>query len=613
MTRSSYKMLIDNTLFLRERFPSLRKKYSEYEDSLDTKKLEVLDSKSGAKTIKYDQKLMVHSLYDPIREAERIIASHEDKISADTHVFFYGGGLGYHIEKFVEKYPNNPFSIYEPIPEIFKVMSEQRILSSVMTKNTANVYIDYRQNESLELMDEFSSSNKNIHIIVLPSYENIANQQVRFFQETVKSIIIGRRSNLRTNARFQKLWVMNSLFNIKEVLSTPNVMKHVDHNEFKDKPALIVSAGPSLSQDIEYIKYIKENNLAYIFSAGSAINSLVAHDILPDVICTYDPLQTNDKVFKDLIDKNISHLPMLFGSSVGYETLNKYKGPKVHFITTQDRASTYFLREQLDTKRDYILDSPSIAIMIFQVLNRLGVNPIIFAGQNLGFLYDRYYSEEIDYEVIKDKKQLENAIMIEDVYGNEIKTSIGLNNMREILEQFAGHFNGTFINTTKGGAKIKGIPFQPIEEILEKLLTKPITKSEWWMDTPLYDQKEMEKKIKNLYDSIGKFFGLLREGERLMDAIKANIKVRNKQIMQRLLSQFDHLYTQMRQNEYYANFLSFYIRVDTQFLANEIKRLNGFKDSFDKGEGLLRVFSNYINQCRAGSSELEGIIEQALK
>jgi len=37
---------------------------------------------------------------------------------------------------------------------------------------------------------------------------------------------------------------------------------------FKDKPAILVSAGPSLDYEIENLRYIKENGLAYISQSG---------------------------------------------------------------------------------------------------------------------------------------------------------------------------------------------------------------------------------------------------------------------------------------------------------------------------------------------------------
>ena len=364
-------MLIDNILFLRNRFPEVRKFFSEYEAELQQASYNAVDSKSGAKTIQYEQPnseraVIIHSLYDPVKEGERIIASNKEKIHEKTHVFFYGVGMGYHIEKFIETYPDLTYSVYEPIPEVFLRLSENRDLNKIINQNMQHLYVDRHNGEELAYLEEFNTSNQNIHLIVLPSYKNIINDKYETFHKNIKETILNRRSNLHTDAAFQKRWVENSIINFKTVLDTPNMLRDIDRTQFEGKPALIVSAGPSLAEDIEHIRYIKENNLAYIFSVGSAINSLIEYDVLPDAVFTYDPGEKNHLVFEKMINEGIKSIPMVFGSSVGYKTIVNYDGPKVHFITSQDRTSLHFLKDQLNLEQDLIMDSPSIAVMTFR-------------------------------------------------------------------------------------------------------------------------------------------------------------------------------------------------------------------------------------------------------
>lgn len=613
-------MLIDNILFLRERHPALRTYFSDHEKDLKLEKLETLDSRAGCETIRYkstdDKALLIHSMYDPIREAERIIASYQEKITEKTHVFFYGVGMGYHVEKFMELYPNNSYSLYEPIPEVFLEMSAHRNLKNIVNKNLKKLYVDKHNEETLSYLDEFSTSNENIHLIVLPSYKNIVKDKYEQFHKNIKDTILNRRTSLHTNASFQKLWVMNSLINFKTVLNTPNMLQDIDRSQFEGKPALIVSAGPSLAEDIEYIRHIKENNLAYIFSVGSAINSLIEYDVLPDAVSTYDPGLINHKVFEKMIEQNIEHIPMVFGSSVGYETLRNYKGPKVHFITSQDRTSLYFLKDELNLEQDLILDSPSIAVMTFQILNKLGAGPIIFAGQNLGYLYDRLYSEGIEYDHIQsimDEEKLEKALTTKDVYGNDIKTSIGFNSMRKSIENFANHYQDRiFINTTKGGASIKGVPFQPIEDVIETVLAHPIEKNKWWEKKNNYSQQEIVSQFDGLKTSIKEFSVILVSFEKLMESISLNTKIRNESKVLNDLVKFDKLYNRLGENRYYNDFLSFYIRTQVQYLGNEIKRLNKLTDVLTKGEEIVPLFNSFIKQCEHGDKELKKIINDSL-
>ncbi|MBO1005266.1 motility associated factor glycosyltransferase family protein [Pseudogracilibacillus auburnensis] len=609
-------MLVDNILLLRERYPALRTYFSEHEGDLTLEQFKTLESRAGSETIRYEpnneKPLMVHSMYDPVREAERIIASHAEKITEKTHVFFYGVGFGYHVEKFIEMFPNQSYSLYEPIPEMFLEMSKNRELGNIINKNTQNVYVDRHNVEMFDYLDEFTTSNRNIHLIVLPSYKNIIKEKYEQFHQNIKDTIINRQTNLHTDASFQKLWVMNSLINFETVLNTPNMLKDIDRSQFEGKPALIVSAGPSLAEDIEHIRYIKNNNLAYIFSVGSAINSLIEYDVLPDAVFTYDPRVKNKIVFDKMISQNIDHIPMVFGSSVGYETIKNYQGPKVHFITSQDRTSLYFLKEQLNLEHDLILDSPSIAVMTFQILNKLGADPIVFAGQNLGYLHGRHYSKGIEYDIAQsaiNEKKLEKALTTKDVYGNEIKTNQTFNNMRENLESFVPLYEGkTFINTTKGGAEIKGVPFQTIEEVINNQFIKPIQKLDWWKKDNSYDEKHIQPLKTTLLESRKEYEKIISKLTNSINSISIYTKTRRKLQLITELNNFDYDYNKLIKNQYYMNFLAFFIRVNANLLENELKMLNKETDVFVRGKEMEKVFTNFIEHCKQGTKELEEVL-----
>lgn len=609
-------MLIDNIHILRRKFPHIREYFIRHEADLSLDNYEVILSREGSETIRFTmkdgKKLFIHSSYDPIHEAERIINSHIDKIKDKTHIFFYGIGMGYHIEKFIELFPNLSFSLYEPIPEVFFRFSSHRNLNKIFSKNLKGLYIDQHDQENSAYLDEFNTSNKNIQIILLPSYNNIIPNKILNFNQKVKDVISIRRTKLRTDAFYQKLWVKNSLFNFDTVLNTPNILKDIKRVHFENKPAIIVSAGPSLTEDIEYLRYIKENSLAYIFSAGSAINSLIEYDVLPDAVFTYDPKERNKNVFKKMIEKNIVHIPMVFGSSVGYETIREYKGPKVHFITSQDRASLYFLKENLNLNNDIVIDSPSIAVMTFQILIKLGLNPIIFSGQNLGYLNNRRFAEGIEYEHIKSKlsqKELKNALTTKDVYGNEIKTNLTFNNMRKALEEIANFCQDRIlINTTKGGAEIRGIPFKPIEEVIDQVLKTPIEKKKWWEVSNGYNKLTIGEDLEGLKSSIKEFTKIILKFEKLLDTIKNHTKIRNKSLVLEDLTQFDTLYHQLFENIYFQNFLSFYIRIHVNYLANEINRLNFESDILVRGKEIVPIFKRFLDICREEHAQFQELL-----
>ena len=129
-----------------------------------------------------------------------------------------------------------------------------------------------------QLVDK--ASGKYIHV-VLSSHKNIFNEEYERFLELFKETIKDKKTSIGTNLAFQERWILNSMKNFKEVLNTPNILLE-KKGAFKNKPAILVAAGPSLNEEIENIKQIKEKGLAYIFSVGSAINTLIHNNIYPD-------------------------------------------------------------------------------------------------------------------------------------------------------------------------------------------------------------------------------------------------------------------------------------------------------------------------------------------
>src|SRR5690606_20679404 len=125
--------------------------------------------------------------------------------------------------------------------------------------------------------------------------------------------------------------------------------------------------------------------------------TLIHHDIYPDAATTYDPSARNQIVFEKVKEKDIADIPMIFGSSVGYETLIDYPGKKYHMITSQDTVSNYYLKNKNEDSIYIVQDAPSIAVVTVQLLYELGFNPIILVGQNLAYKGKKRHSEGVHY------------------------------------------------------------------------------------------------------------------------------------------------------------------------------------------------------------------------
>jgi hypothetical protein len=545
--------------------------------------------------------IYLHSKYNPLREAESIIDNLEEResIDEDKYIIFYGLGLGYHIDAFASRYPNVEFSVYEPSIEVFRHFLEYNNLKSNSYRKLDLVQCEYES----KIMEDFFSNiikkiDKKLIIMDLPSYSSAFKENHETFLRRFKEVLTNERKSLHTDYAFQKRWIINSMKNFKEVLSTPNIILE-KKGEFKGKTAVLAAAGPSLNDEIENLRYIKDNGLAYIFSVGSAINTLIYNNIYPDAACTYDPTIKNQIVFEKIKEKEIKDIPMIFGSSVGYETLENYPGDKYHMITSQDSVASYFLKNVTGETINIVQDAPSIAVVTLQLLYTLGFSNILLVGQNLGYRGKERYSEGISYSKELTDEEISNGLWVKDVYGNEILTNEGFNSMRRQMENYIKILpNINVINTTKGGAQIEGTEFKELKEIIKTTLDEKTVDKNWLNKTKTsYDKDYMESQAKRMDKSYENVLKINKEYKLILTKIEKAINNRNYTQAEKLYTKLDNELRRIEHNDFYKTFILPMNRVQYKVLANSIDSLNEEKNPYEKGKRIVNSFRRFIDIC----------------
>ncbi|MED4882742.1 6-hydroxymethylpterin diphosphokinase MptE-like protein [Bacillus smithii] len=597
-------ILVDNRIYLNLHHRELFQKLAPLE-SQETDQVIVEPSKKGPLTmkIKWNDKIRyLHSKYDPEHEASRLIGKWQDLDQYDQ-ILFVGIGLGYHIKQFATRYPSAKFSIYEPNPEVLVQFFTNINIKDWPLRNLQSIFTGTDQQEITVEIQKLLNTGKNILVIPLPAYEKIYTDELTFVMKVLKEQIHNEKSNLVANAVFQKRWTINAIKNFPYVMKTPNILLDIDQSLFKNKPAIIVSAGPSLSEEFENLRYIKEHGLAYIFSVGSAINALIHHEIYPDAACTYDPQSHNYRVIQIIKDKGITQIPLIFGSTVGYETLENYPGPMLHMLINQDTISSYFLHSNESKNLEILHDAPSIAVVTFELLCRLGASPIILVGQNLAYLQNRHYAEGISYgngsEFISDDK-LKNLPTVKNVYGEEVPTNEGFNQMRRQLELFIqSHPRVKVINTTKGGAHIEGTEFIELDQVMKQYLTSKSVKNNWYKTANQYEKKDLSihiKKAEQEFLNLEKIFSNLYEVLNNLDRLT---KLNSQKNLENEFKKFDKAFGKLTKNVFYKIFIHPMMKVQNKRLEETFQMIRFHKNAVEKAKIIVQQTNRFIADCQA--------------
>lgn len=595
-------MLFENIVFLRKHFPYIREVLLKNEKQILLEPINIKESQSGVQTAIFSQgerEYYIHSKYNPLEEAKKIISNYSVELEKYKHVLFYGIGLGYHINEVIKEFPQLSFSIYEPNPSMMYHFLSYQKLNEWPVEKLKNFVMEVSPVQRLEFLKQFTENLEEVMIIPLPSYERVFKEHYQLFMKEFKDVLKNKRMGVHTDLAYEKRWVFNSLMNLEKVNSTTNIILDIKRSQFEQRPAMIIAAGPSLYDDLEHIRYIKENNLAYIFSVGSSINTLIEYNIYPDAAFTYDPNYTNKKVFEKLIEKEINSIPLIFGSSVGFETLQNYPGEMLHFITSQDTVAPKFLIHEESNDLEIIPDAPSIAVMTFQILCKMGFNPIILAGQNLAYKNEQRYSKGINYDFVSNEvsqSELEEAITIKDVYGNDIKTTEGFNSMRRQLEYHISQYPLVKVfNSTKGGAAIRGTQFLSIEEIIKNVLNlEPIRKVRFSNKGSRYSKNYIINKIKNTIFELEEIIELYNTTVSLLLEIEKHANEEHTESLEKLYIQVDQNVNNIQAKDAFIIFIYPMIRVELDILSKKIKEIRYLNNKVEKSKKVVEYFSRLL-------------------
>lgn len=552
----------------------------------------------------------LHSKYDPHDEAIRWVDSIQD-LEKYNQVFFYGIGLGYHIKEFIRRYPQMKYSMYEPNLSILKQYMSTVSIDEMVTSNLQYFYTEDKSGSQNNLRHFVSRVKEDVLLVILPVYERVFESKTKEFINSFSEIIFERRKYNYAATAFSKRTVISGIMNLPTIYQTPNIL-HEGANSFKGKPAILVAAGPSLDYEYENLRFIKENGLAYVFSVGAAINALLEKGIYPDGACTYDPSLKNAEVFQKIKDERINSIPLIFGSTVGFETIQNYPGPMLHYLVDRDFVNPFYLQRMDGKNLEVVHSAESIAIVTLQLLYRLGCNPIILVGQNLGYAKDRSYASGSKEDVNINEALMKKAHIVKDVEGNDMYTIKAYDSFRKEMESFIQSFSDLeVINTTKGGAHIAGTTYIPMDRVIKERLQENNIVDHDWVDhySVKYSMDFFSGKSDALIEECEKLESIYKSFFRLFDEMKSSITRSKKRELEKLFNKFDRKFDKLQANNFYLFFIQVMNHLDFDVVMKSFEEARFHNDPVEKAKRVLEFFSNYLAQCRAQTQMIKPLLE----
>ncbi|HOQ01517.1 MAG TPA: DUF115 domain-containing protein [Acetivibrio clariflavus] len=413
----------------------------------------------AVRTLGKDYVLCDHE--DPINEAYAWIDRYVDPSNSVDIVF--GIGMAFHLEVLITSFPNKKVLIIEPNIDLFYQIICVRNLEFLFEK--AEILVDEDKDTILGKIGTFfwNTDEGGIQLEPLEVYAELFPQIWEDLRDRFVKMAQSFTVDILTRRKFGELWVHNNIKNLNLIAEASNAAELI--GRFKGVPAILVSAGPSLKKNVHLLKELKDKCI--IMAAGTAVTVLQDFGITPHFMMGIDAGENEGRIHERVTAKDIY---FLYSNQVSPKSLRSYQGPKFLMNYPMDLYTNEFFKRQ-NIKSDFFLSGPSVANTCFDVLYKMGCNPIILVGQDLAFTDESTYANQqpgVLSERIRENKGA--YVKVKDIYGNDVYTTPAFLAMKNWFE---GYFEKVeqrveIINATEGGLNIEYAKNETLANVMDK-------------------------------------------------------------------------------------------------------------------------------------------------
>lgn len=313
----------------------------------------------------------------------------------------------------------------------------------------------------------------------------ITKKYIEIIRQTILSTIHTYGNDIEDSL----IGLKHNLKNLQYITKSKNTASLL--NAYKDVPAIVVAAGPSLNKNIQYLKMAEGK--ALIIAVDTIAERLVKEGIIPDFICSIERVPEVYEYFYK--DKNIPEKTVLVGPAVlDSRIFAEFKGEIIIPFRNEVGETGWLQRIMNQPETSGISMGLSCAHVAFGIADHFGCSPIILVGQDLSYGANEtethaagtFYDAEAP-----TKEQKRNQDYVEGYYGDKVLTTNIWLQFKTWFEKRIGEANLNVIDATEGGARIYlteqkslkesieqycSVKITPVVEMLQQIGTYPIDK-----------------------------------------------------------------------------------------------------------------------------------------
>ena len=378
---------------------------------------------------------LLYNSYDPMWETFNLANNLFDPTISNYHLL--GVGLGYLAYQLWElSYHSIEIYIYEDELDILNFSQQYGVLDWIDSNHIHIITAD--SGEDVFLEDFFSNTGKTKNLCYISEWKTDC------YKGKYDSLVKSFDFTARTFAVSHNQWAINRRKNLE---LNPKPISELDTDIFS-KEVMVVSAGPSLNNCIDFIK--KNQGKKTIIAINAVLKRLHKENIKPDIIVMIDPLDNMREHIRG-VEEISTGVPLVSSVIANFDFMEVYQGP-IYIIPTIKTLEFPLLDCEKGEPWDNV--EGTVASLGIELAYYIGAEKIYLIGSDLAYTNGNNYASGVAHG---EKENIEESVFVPAAGGGEVATNNLYNMYREMLEkQIQAHENIKVYNLAIGGAKIKG-------------------------------------------------------------------------------------------------------------------------------------------------------------
>ncbi|MFB3785313.1 MAG: motility associated factor glycosyltransferase family protein [bacterium] len=462
--------------------------------SLDGFPAELTHAKSGAPTLRVlppgrDKPVLLHSAYDPLREAQRWAES--VVLERPTNVLVLGAGLGYHLLTLLKAHVTRIrfLVVIERDPRVLRLALSVLDLRSLFQRPGTQFLVDAVPASLPSRILEDARRDLVIHNCQILSHPASLRYDPDYYaaaQQALLDMLTYDEVNMRTNIENQGRGQFNIFMNLPS-LARGYALKDCA-GLLRGFPGIVAAAGPSLDKNVRQLREV--NGRAALFVVDTAQNTMKTIGVAPDVVVTGDPTPLNFSHFEQI--DSLGHAFLAFHPEVYRQITQKYSSHP--YLLPLFDSNSPLLRFLFDLESEYgvMKRAMNVGHLALNLALHMGCAPILLAGFDFAFprsggathAASAALSRQIepmreDGTVVIGGKEGKAAaesgkmMLVPGYYGDEVPTTVPFSLYIKALEKTVAECGVEVVDATEGGARFEGTVRLPLRDAMRKYLVTP--------------------------------------------------------------------------------------------------------------------------------------------